>query len=266
MFAATVEFTDGAAAPSAPAAVYVERPICSLCRARSVTLGVVDLLLHPADDADAHRPDRHGRLSTVGHAAAFRAFARVARRAGVRFMVIGGTYRDIAVRAASTRDIDIVLVDQTDLPEDAMRKAGFTRAPHLPHAWRYAARGLTVDLEIAAVASLHARAGEPRGPFSVALSQARTATVEGVKVTVPRVEDYVILKLLAAAADRRRMTRDLADVQATLAAFPEREHPSLSIPALRGRLRDLYGFRGRQLTELVALLREVRRLIKSEER
>jgi len=177
-------------------------------------------------------------------------------------MVIGGTYRDIAVRAASTRDIDIVLVDQTDLPEDAMRKAGFARTPHSAHAWRYATRGRTVDLEIAAVASLRAPAGEPRGPFSVALDRARTTTIEGVKVTVPRVEDYVILKLLAATADRRRMTRDLADVQDTLAAYPEREHPSLSIPALRGRLRDLYGFRGRQLMELVALLREVRRLIK----
>jgi len=126
---------------------------------------------------------------------------------------------------------------------------------------RYAARGRTVDLEVAAVASLQAR-GEPRGPFSVAFEQARSATIEGVKVTVPRVEDYVILKLLAAAADQRRMTRDLADVQDTLAAFPEREHPPLSIPALRARLRNLYGVRGRQLTELVALLREVRRLVK----
>ncbi len=252
-----------AIAPAASQGLDVGR---SLCKIGSATLGAVDLLLHPPEDGDAHRPDRHGRLSTVGHAAAFRAFARVAQRAGARFMVIGGTYRDIAVRAGSTRDIDIVLVDQTELPEDAMRKAGFTRVLHSPHAWRYAARGRTVDLEIAAVASLHARAGEPRGPFSVALEQACTTTIEGVKVAVPRVEDYVILKLLAAAADRRRMTRDLADVQDTLAAFPEREHPPLSIPALRGRLRDLYGVRGRQLNELVALLREVRRLVKPERR
>ena len=222
----------------------------------------MDLLLHPPDDAGAHRPDRRGRLSTVGHAEAFKAFARVAQRSGVRFMVIGGTFRDIAVRAASTRDIDIVLVDQAELPAAAMRKAGFTQAPHSPHTWRYAARGRAVDLEIAAVASSRADASEPRGPFSVAYEHARTAKIEGVTVPVPRIEDYVILKLLAAVADRRRLTRDLADVQHTLAAFPEHEHRWLSISALRGRLRDLYGVRGQRLNELVALLRETRRLLK----
>src|SRR5213593_3837821 len=113
----------------------------------------MDLLLHPADDSGRARPDRRGRLSTVGHRQAFRAFARAAKRAGVRFMVIGGTFRDIAVRAASTRDIDIVLVDQRDLDADMMRAAGFSPVPRVPHAWRYAARGRAVDLEIAATAS-----------------------------------------------------------------------------------------------------------------
>lgn len=226
----------------------------------------MDLLLHRSDDNDTHRPDPHGRLSTVGHAAAFKAFARVAKRARVRFMVIGGTFRDIAVRAASTRDIDVVLVDQKELPEAAMRQAGFTHAPRSPHAWRYTTRGRSVDLEVAAVASLRERAGEPHGPFSVAFAHAQTATIEGIKVTVPRVEDYVILKLLAAAADRRRLTRDLTDVQYALAAFPEQQHPALSVAALRGRLRDLYGVQGRRLTELVALLREMRRLVKPSAR
>jgi hypothetical protein len=175
-------------------------------------------------------------------------------------MVIGGTFRDIAVRAASTRDIDIVLVDQQELPAEAMRKAGFMRVPHSSQAWRYTVRDRTVDLEIAAVASSRARSGDARGPFSVAFEHARTARIEGVSVLVPQIEDYVILKLLAAASDRRRLTRDLADVQRTLAAFPEQEYPALSIPALRGRLRDIYGMRGQQLSGLVALLREVRRL------
>jgi predicted nucleotidyltransferase len=223
----------------------------------------VDLLLHPPNDAGAHRPDPRGRLSTVGHAETFKAFARVAQRAGVRFMVIGGTFRDIAVRAASTRDIDIVLVDRQELPAQAMRKAGFTRLPRSPHVWRYATRGRTVDLEVAAVASSESSAGEPSGPFSVAYEHAQTAKIEGVAVPVPRMEDYVILKLLAAVADRRRLTRDLADVQYALAAFPEAVHPSLSIPALRGRLRDLYGVRGPQLNEIVTLLRETRRLLKA---
>jgi hypothetical protein len=83
----------------------------------------VDLLLHPREEAGTHRPDPRGRLSTVGHRAAFRAFARAAKRAGIRFMVVGGTFRDVAVRASSTRDIDVVLVDRKDLPVELMEAA-----------------------------------------------------------------------------------------------------------------------------------------------
>lgn len=225
------------------------------------TLGVVDLLLHPADDCAQHRPDPRGRLSTVGHAAAFRAFARAAKRAGIRFMVIGGTFRDVAVRAASTRDIDVVLVDQQKLPAELMRAAGFTRVPGSPYAWRYSARGRPVELQVAAVASSDE---PPAGPFSVALRQAQTATIEGIKVAVPRIEDYVVLKLLAAVADRRRRARDFADVLDALEAFPDLAGGTLSIPALRARLRDVYGIGGQQLKELVALLRQVRRQTKRE--
>jgi predicted nucleotidyltransferase len=215
----------------------------------------VDLLLHPADDLGRDRPDRRRRLSTVGHGRAFRAFARAARRAGVRFMVIGGTFRDVAVRAASTRDIDIVLIDRKEIDPAVMRAAGFTPVPRSPHAWRYAVRGRAVDLEIAAVAS----SDTPRGPFSVAFQHAEKTTIEGLKVTVPRLEDYVILKLIAAGADRRRRARDLADVQHALEAYPERARDSLAVAAVRARLRDLYDFKGQPLKELVGLFREVPR-------
>ena len=142
-----------------------------------------------------------------------------------------------------------------------MRDAGFKRAPHSPHAWRYGSRERIVDLEVAAIATSRADAIDPRGPFSVAFEHARTATIEGIRVTVPRIEDYVILKVLAAAADRRRLMRDIADIQQAFAAYPERKHPSLSIAALRGRLRDLYAVRGTRLNDLVALLRQARRLV-----
>jgi len=217
----------------------------------------VDLLLHPPDERGRHRPDARGRLSTVGHAAAFRAFARVAKQAGIRFMVIGGTFRDVAVRATSTRDIDIVLIDQRELPATSMRAAGFTRVPGSPHAWRYAAGDRTVDLEIAAVAS----SAETAGPFSVAFQHAQTMTIERVKVAVPRIEDYVILKLLAAADNLRRRSRDLTDVQYALEAFPQRARGVLSVAGVRARLRDGYGVTGSRLKELVALFREVRRRI-----
>lgn len=215
----------------------------------------VDLLLHPPDDPARHRPDPRGRLSTVGHGRVFRAFARGARQAGVRFMVIGGTFRDVAVRAASTRDIDVVLVDRDEIDPQIMLAAGFSRVPGSRHAWRYATGGRTVHLEIAAVAS----SKEPGGPFSVAFQHARRVTIEGLKVTVPQIEDYVILKLLAAAADGRRRARDLVDVQYALDAFPDRARDGLSVAAVRARLRDLYGKRGPELKELVALYRTVPR-------
>src|SRR6266436_6431070 len=193
----------------------------------------MDLLLHPADDQGRGRPDRRGRLSTVGHRQAFRAFARAAKRAGIRFMVI----------------------DRKHLAPELMAAAGFTRVPRAPYVWRYDAGGRTVDLEIAGVAS----STEPEGPFSVAFHHADTRVVEGIEVTMPRIEDFVILKVLAAAADRRRRARDLADVQSALEAFAARAGSRLSVPAVRARLRDLYGLQGQRLKDLIAMFRLVAR-------
>ena len=213
----------------------------------------MDLLLHPADERGHTRPHPQGRLSTVGHREAFRAFARAARAAGIRFLVIGGTFRDVAIRSASTRDIDVVLIDRKELDPETMRGAGFARVPGSPHAWRYRVGDRSVDLEVAAVAS----STEPRGPFSVAFQHAQRKTIEGTRVAVPRVEDYVILKLCAAAGERRRRARDLVDVQHALEAFPKLTATVLSIPAIRARLRVLYGVRGEQLKDMIALLRQV---------
>jgi predicted nucleotidyltransferase len=194
-------------------------------------------------------------LSTVGHREAFRAFARAAKRAGLRFMVIGGTYRDVAIRAASTRDIDVVLIDSPDVDAAAMQAAGFRRVRGARYAWRFDARGRSVDVEIAALASSTA----PEGPFSIAYQHAESATIEGITVSVPRIDDYVVLKLIAAAADRRRRARDLADVQAALEAFADHSGVDLSVPAIRARLRDVYRVDAARLRDLVALLRQVPR-------
>jgi hypothetical protein len=120
------------------------------------------MLLHPREDAGRARPAGRRRLSTVGHREAFLAFVRAARRAGIRFMVIGCTFRDIAVRAASPRDIDVVLVDHDALPSAAMESAGFTAGRGVPHAWRYGVRGREVELQVAAVASSSAPAALSR--------------------------------------------------------------------------------------------------------
>ena len=198
-----------------------------------------------------------GRLSTVGHAAAFRSFARVARDAGIRFMVIGGTFRDVAIRAASTRDIDVVLIDCAELARAAMLRAGFRAVPGSRHVWRYRTLGSSsVDLEVAAIAS----STEAAGPFSIAYQHGRRARIEGVTVRIPQIDDFVILKLLAAAAHIRCHHRDLADVHAALAADPDAANiGALSVPRLRARLRELYRIGGSQLMDLVALLRLARR-------
>jgi hypothetical protein len=174
-------------------------------------------------------------------------------------MVIGGTFRDIAIRAASTRDIDVVLVDCAELPKVEMAGAGFRPVAGSKHAWRYGVRGQPrVDLEVAAVAS----STEAAGPFSIAYQHSRTARIEGMTVRVPRLDDFVILKLLAAAAETRRRSRDLTDVQYALEAFPdEAASGALSVARLRARLRDVYGVGGERLKEAVALLRDVRRAL-----
>ena len=183
----------------------------------------------------------------------------MAKRAGIRFMVIGGTFRDVAVRAASTRDIDIVLVDRAQLPKEEMARAGFRPVPGSKHAWQHHGRNQPrVDLEVAALAS----STDVTGPFSIAYQHGRNVRIEGVTVRVPRLDDFVILKLLAASAEVRRRSRDLTDVQYTLEAYPEEaSHGTLSVVQLRARMRDVYRFAGEQLKELVALLRLVRRSI-----
>ena len=81
----------------------------------------------------------------------------------------------------------------------------------------------------------------------MAFPHAQTTAIEGVKVAVPRIEDYVVLKLLAAAADLRRRSRDLADVQYAIEAFPDHAGGILSVAGVRARLRDQYGITGAQL-------------------
>src|SRR5262245_51838030 len=172
-------------------------------------------------------------------------------------MVVGGTFRDIAIRAASTRDIDVVLVDCTELPKDAMRRGGFRPVTGAKHAWRYGRRGQpNIDLEVAALAS----STEAVGPFSIAYQHSRTARIEGITVRVPRLDDFVILKLLAAAAEIRRRSRDLADVQFALEAFPDEAADGvLTFACLRARIRDVYRVGGNRLKEVVALLSQARR-------
>jgi hypothetical protein len=69
----------------------------------------------------------------------------------------------------------------------------------------------------------------------------------------------VVLKLIAARADRRRQARDLLDVQFALEAYPELSKTTLAIPAIRSRLRELYGIRGENLRDLLALFRQASR-------
>ena len=78
-------------------------------------------------------------------------------------------------------------------------------------------------------------------------------------MTVPRIQDFVILKLLAAVADRRRRARDLADVQSALETFAGRAGARLSVPAVRARLRDLYALQGPRLKDVMAMFRLVAR-------
>lgn len=209
---------------------------------------------HPPRVREARPTD--GKLSTIGHAEAFRAFCRAADRMGARFLVIGGTYRDALVRAMSTRDIDVVLVDRESLSREVMEEEGFRRVEGSSYSWLFLRGEKPVELQIGAVAST----GPGKGPFSTALAHAEEATIEGRKVLVPRIEDFVILKLLAVEAEPRRSYRDLGDVQMVLEAFPELRPKRLSVEGIRARLRDLYGIAGPRLRSHAARFRAVHRV------
>ena len=215
---------------------------------------VRDRFTHPSRVREARPTD--GRLSSIGHAEAFLAFCRAADRMGVRFLVIGGTYRDALVRAMSTRDIDVVLVDRDALSPEVMAEEGFRPVEGSPFSWHFLRGGKPVEVQVGAVASSRAA----RGPFSIALANAEEATIEGRKVMVPRIEDYVILKLLAVEDDPRRSYRDLGDIQMTLEAFPELRATRLSVQGIRARLRDLYGIPGPRLRGHAARFRAVHRV------
>lgn len=138
-----------------------------------------------------------------------------------------------------------------------MAAARFVPVPGTRHAWRWAARdGTTVEVQVAAVAS----SATARGPFSIAWQDAERRTIEGMRgVAVPRLDDWVILKLIAAHRDRRRRARDLADVQSAVESADDGARERLAIPRLRARLRDRYGLPKEVLHDLVALFRGVPR-------
>jgi hypothetical protein len=71
---------------------------------------------------------------------------------------------------------------------------------------------------------------------------------------MPRLEDWVALKLIAALSGPRRRLRDLLDVRWAIEGATARQRRALSIPALRVRLRDAYGLAPTKLLDALALL------------
>ena len=181
----------------------------------------MELLLHPPDDASRHRPDARGRLSTIGHAAVFRALARVARQAGIS---LHGHRRHVSRRRRPCR-------------QHARHRRRLDRSPRLARRPDAAGRLSTCARLAACMAPRVERPRRGRrgcgggfldgtsSPFSVAFQNARKVRIEGIAATVPRLEDYVVLKLLAAAAERRRTARDLTDIQYRVRGLPAGPSP-----------------------------------------
>ncbi len=137
-----------------------------------------------------------------------------------------------------------------------MEEEGFRRVEGSRFSWRFLRGEKPVEVQIGAVAST----GPAKGPFSIALAHAEEATIEGRRVLVPQIEDFVILKLLAVEAEPRRSYRDLGDIQMVLEAFPELRAGRLSVRGIRARLRSLYGISGPRLRGHAARFRAVHRV------
>lgn len=141
--------------------------------------------------------------------------ARILGEQQVPYAIIGGIALQVhQAEPRTTLDIDLAVLDRNHIPRLALREAGFIETGVFEHSenWR-AADETPVQFS-----------DDPE--FADAISRADTFEVDGMRVSVLRIQDLFRAKLRAAADGRRRRSKrlqDLADVQALLERQPDLE-------------------------------------------
>lgn len=150
------------------------------------------------------------------------------RDAQLSAMVVGGVAASILGRPRATRDIDVLVILSQDKWAEALSSAerhGIAPRIEAPLEFAYRTRvlllrhlesGVDIDLILG------------RLPFEEeAIARSRIHNLGGVMVTLPTVEDLLIMKAIA------QRPRDLRDIEGLLDA-----HPEANVTAVRQWIRE----------------------------
>jgi hypothetical protein len=150
-----------------------------------------------------------------------RLLAKLLHREGVPYALIGGLAVQVhTADPRTTLDIDVAVPTYRDIPDRALREAGFEHTGRHDHSdnWRAPGPG-AVRFRVAVQFS-----AEDQG-LAAAVEHASVLDLgDGLALRVVTVDDLIELKLLAAEEPTRRRSkreRDLADISALLEEHPE---------------------------------------------
>lgn len=161
-----------------------------------------------------------------------RLIAKLLERERVSYALIGGVAVQIhTAEPRATLDLDFAVRTYSDVPADAMRRAGFEHTGRHDHSdnWRAPGSGsLRTAVEFSA---------EEVGIDDAVRRAGVVALADGLQLRVASVADLIVLKLAAAAAPERRPSKrehDIADVLALL-----EEHPDVRTPEVDSQLHRI---------------------------
>lgn len=165
---------------------------------------------------------------------ALRLIAELLAREGVPYALIGGVAVQLHTEEPrSTLDIDLAVHSYSDIPRDALLRAGFEHTGRHEHSDNWRAPGPGFVKQRTAVQF----SAEDEGIADAVDNASMIELPGGVPLRLVSVRDLIVLKLAAAEESRRRPSKrehDIGDVLALLES-----HPELRTSDLLERLRDV---------------------------
>ncbi len=163
--------------------------------------------------------------------------ARIFSKAGIPYAIMGGVAVQVHTEEPrTTLDLDIALRSKADVPDAALRAAGFKHEGTFEFSDNWRAPGPLPRKQRTAVQfSADALTAD-------AVQHAGTVTVGGMKVSVVSPEDLVLLKLAAALEPRRRRSKrisDYGDIVRLLEEHPGLSHQFTGIEAQLAAIRSM---------------------------
>ena len=169
-----------------------------------------------------------------------RLVAELLERESVPYALIGGMAVQLHTEEPrTTRDIDLAVRAYTDVPRDALIRAGFEHIGRQDHSDNWLAPGPGAHKQRTVV---QFSAEEPA--FVGAVDRANIVDVRGLRLRLVTAPDLIVLKLAAAEAPRRRASKRQHDLGDILALIEEQPQLQATVPHLAERLERIrtHGF------------------------